>query len=667
MKRHLLGLAVVSALLAGCDNDVDFQSGGDNKPAQATVSLRLMETTDLHANLMNYNYFSGQTDNTVGLVKTASLIRSARDEAANSVLVDNGDLIQGSPLGDYMAKIRGLAAGELHPIYGAMNLLDYDVANVGNHEFNFGLPFLGESINDADFPYISANVFVDDNDDNPDNDQPYFQPYLLKTYQLTDDDGQQRQLTIGYIGFVPPQIMQWDANYLTGKVKAKDMVVMAERYVPEMKENGADIVVAIPHSGLNADPAKGMDENAAYYLSQVDGIDALMLGHSHSYFPGDRYAELPGVDLEKGTVNGVAAVMPGFWGNNLGIIDLKLKETDQGWEIADSQSSLRPIFERDDNGQVVPLVESDGAVLNAVSQAHEDTLGWVNAPFATLSGDIQSFFAQVQDDPSIQVVNDAQIWYAQRLVRGTDLADLPVISAAAPFRTGFGGVDNYTYVPAGDIAYRNVADLYLYPNTVSVMKLTGAQVKEWLERAAGQFNQIDPDSTAVQTLLDPSFPSYNYDVIDGLSYRIDLTQPSRYDGNGELVAPDASRIQALSYQGQPLDEAQSFLVVTNNYRAGGGGNFPGVNSDNLVIAAPDENRQVLADYLMAMSEGNDSGYDPSVDGNWSFAPINAQVDVRFMSSGADVALNLAHSLPAISATGTVDGEGYAEYRLDLSH
>ncbi|CAH9063970.1 Trifunctional nucleotide phosphoesterase protein YfkN [Pseudoalteromonas holothuriae] len=677
MKTKLLPLAILcgsSALFTGCSDSDNKQQFKKVEVPQAKVvsdgtkiEVRLLETTDLHANLLNFNYFADKQDDKVGLVKTAALIRQAREQATNSVLVDNGDLIQGSPLGDYMAKIKNLADGEVHPVYAAMNTLDYDVANIGNHEFNFGLEFLDEAIDDANFPYISANVFKDDGDDDANNDEPLFSPYVIQEKTFKDTDGTEHTINVGFIGFVPPQIMQWDKANLEGKVIAKDIIEMANHYVPKMKEEGADLIVAIPHSGLEVSAKKPLAENASYYLSKVEGIDAIMFGHAHANFPGPRYEGLAehGVDVEKGTVNGVAAVMPGFWGNHLGVIDLTLEYTSGKWQVSDSQSTLQAIYETDANRVTTALVENDAQVESAVTQAHQETRDWVNAPFAKITSPVNSYFALVNDDPSIQIVTDAQTWYTQKIVQGTELDGLPILSAGAPFRAGRGGADDYTSIAKGDIAYRNVADLYIYPNVLKVLKLSGAQVKEWLEMSAGQFMQIDTASTDVQMLINPDFPSYNFDVLDGVTYKVDVTQPARYNAKGEKVS-DGQRIIALTYQGQPVSAQQQFLVATNNYRASGGGNFPAIGADKIVVDSPDENRQVVADYIAHQSsKNNGQGLNPAADMNWSFAPV-ANVQIQFTSANSDDAKAYSEQFSHILPTTEVNEAGFAIYQLDLT-
>ncbi|MFZ6043977.1 metallophosphoesterase, partial [Vibrio natriegens] len=244
------------------------------------------------------------------------------------------DLIQGSPMGDYMAAT-GLKNGEVHPVYKAMNLLGYEVGNLGNHEFNYGLDFLKASLAGASFPYINANVYDLKTGKN------LFTPYLIKSYTFKDTEGGEHDVKVGYIGFVPPQILIWDKKNLEGKVEAKDIKQTAEKFVPQMKAEGADIIVAIPHSGVSADPYKVMAENSVYYLTQVEGIDAIAFGHSHAVFPGEAFAQLPNTDIEKGTINGVAAVMPGRWGDHLGVMDLVLEKDGESWKVTAAQTEAR--------------------------------------------------------------------------------------------------------------------------------------------------------------------------------------------------------------------------------------------------------------------------------------------------------------------------------------
>ncbi|WP_090768093.1 bifunctional 2',3'-cyclic-nucleotide 2'-phosphodiesterase/3'-nucleotidase [Bacillus sp. OK048] len=583
------------------------------------VSMRILGTTDLHTNIYNYDYYKDAGTLEFGLAKTAALIKEAREEAKNTLLFDNGDLIQGNPLGDYKARVDKLEEGELHPVFQAMKQLDYDAATVGNHEFNYGLEFLDEVLDDAPMPYVSANVFKDDHDNDPSNDKHYFKPYTILKKKVVDNRGKTQVIKVGVVGAVAPQITQWDKAHLAGKVTTKDIVKSVEAQIPKMKKEGADLIIALAHTGIGDEKVSEMEENAAYDLTKVDGIDAIISGHSHSTFPGN-YGNLPGVDTKKGTINGVPVVMAGSWGSHLGVIDLKIAKEKGKWLVKDSESELRAIY---DKTTKTSLADPDIEVLEAVKEAHEATIKYIRQPVGTTTADIHSYFALAQDDPSIQIVTNAQKWYVEKKVKGTADENLPILSAGAPFKAGFGG--DYTYIPAGTIAIKNVADLYLYPNTVATIKVTGADVKEWLEMSAGQFNQIDPTSDKEQPLINNSYPTYNYDVIDGVTYEIDVTVPAKYDKNGNLVHAEANRIKNLQYNGQPIDLEQEFLVATNNYRAGG--NFPGVRNQTAVEMYPDENRQAIIDYIQEQQT-----IDPSADENWTFATVTNEVKVVFESS-----------------------------------
>ena len=599
-------------------------------PAQAAeLNLRLLETTDVHMNLLNFDYYQDKVTDDYGLAKTATLIKLARAETPNSLLFDNGDLLQGSPLGDMVARVRPLAAGQVHPAYKVLNALGVDAANIGNHEFNYGLPFLRQAISGAAFPYVNANVYLDGGTENPQRGQHAFTPYVILSRTFTDTAGVRHALKIGVIGFVPPQILLWDKQSLDGQVTVADMLETAQRYVPQMRKEGADVVVAIPHSGFEKGETPRFAENSVARLAEVAGIDAILFGHSHGEFPSAFFANYPKVDVAKGTINGVAAVMPGRWGDHLGVVDLTLDNSSGAWRVAGSRAEIRPIFDR---ATRKPLVAADPLVATLIADEHAATLAYVRGALGSTRTPITSYFAQVADDPSVQLVSQAQLAYAKRALQGTEFEGLPLLSAAAPFKAGGRmGWAYFTDIPAGTLSVRNVADLYIYPNTVKAVRLTGAQVREWLEMSAGQFNQIDAAGPALQHLVNDNFVPYNFDTIDGVSYQIDVTQPARYDPKGKLVAPAAHRIVDLRYQGQPVDAQAPFIVVTNNYRASGGGGFPGLDGTNIVLDSPDENREALVQYLR-----NAGTLDPSADNNWRIQPVPG-ITLRFLSGTGGVA------------------------------
>ena len=623
----------------------------------ATVDLRILETSDLHSNMMDFDYYKDTPTEKFGLVRTASLINAARGETVNSVLVDNGDLIQGSPLGDYIAA-KGLKKGDIHPVYKALNTLDYAVGNLGNHEFNYGLDYLHMALEGAKFPYVNANII------DAKTNKPLFTPYVIKETQVKDKDGKEQTLRIGYIGFVPPQIMTWDKTNLEGKVSVKDITETARQYVPEMRKQGADLVVVIAHSGLSSDPYHSMAENSVYYLSTVPGVDTILFGHAHAVFPGKDFASIPGVNLEKGTLNGIPTVMPGMWGDHLGVVDLVLNNDSGAWKVVSSKAEARPIY---DSVAKKSLVPEDAKLVEVLKHDHDATREFVSKPIGKSSDNMYSYLALVQDDPTVQVVNNAQTAYVEKYIQGDpDLANLPVLSAAAPFKVGGRKNDpaSYVEVEKGQLTFRNAADLYLYPNTLVVVKATGKEVKEWLECSAGQFNQIDVNSSKPQSLINwDGFRTYNFDVIDGVDYQIDVSQPARYDGECQTVNPKAERIKGLTFKGKPIDPNATFLVATNNYRAYGG-KFAGTGDSHIAFASPDENRSVLANWITASKE-----IHPAADNNWRLAPIHSKqpLDIRFETSPTEKAAAFIKNKTQYPMKNVGNDEiGFAIYQLDLS-
>ncbi|MEM7488615.1 MAG: bifunctional 2',3'-cyclic-nucleotide 2'-phosphodiesterase/3'-nucleotidase, partial [Pseudomonadota bacterium] len=550
-----------------------------------------------------------------------------------------------------------LKEGDVHPIVAAMNAVGFDGATIGNHEFNYGLDFLDKALAGAAFPVVLANVVKEEAAQITD-DTTIVPPYVILDREVVDGAGDAHPIRIGLIGFTPPQVMLWDRAHLEGNVTSRDIVATAEAYVPQMKEAGADIVIALSHSGIGPAAPEEMMENASVPLAAVPGIDVILTGHHHREFPGEGYEGIPDVDAVAGTIHGKPAVMPGYWGSHMGLVDLLLERDAGGWRIASSTSELRPIAIRQEDRSWQPQVESVDTVLQATEEAHQATLDYVRRAVGVTDAPLHSYFALVADDPSVQIVSIAQKWYVEQLLQGTENEGLPVLSAAAPFKAGGrGGPEYYTDVPAGDVAIRNVADLYLYPNTVRAVKVTGAQVKDWLERSAGMFNQIAPGAEDA-TLLNPDFPSYNFDVMDGVEYQIDLSQPAKFDSDGALVNPDAERIVNLTHDGAPIDPDAEFVIATNNYRAGGGGSFPGADGSTIIVEAPDTNRDVIVRYIV--EQGTIS---PSADANWTFAPLDGATVIFETGPAAE---SYADEVPGLTLEPLdASAEGFLRYRLTL--
>lgn len=580
------------------------EAAQDAAATRVTATLRLLETTDLHANLLPYDYFAGKRAQPYGLARIATLTRAARAECDNVLLFDNGDALQGTPLADITAQ-EGSGWTGTHPVIKAMNLLGYDAATLGNHEFNFGLDWLLGALAGAEFPFTCANALKSCG-------APLLSEYLLLDRQLRDDAGDLHPIHIGVVGLVPPQITSWDQLHLAGRLESRDMVDTARRVVPALRAAGADLVIVLAHTGIAQGPEHPMMENAALPLASIDGVDALMIGHTHGVFPGQEMGGRPAVDPEAGTLHGTPAVMAGFRGSHLGLIDLRLARVGGQWEVLGHRSEARPVVP----GAGGRPARIDRPVADALAGAHRVTLGLTTRPIGRTGRPLHSYLAMVRCCPTVRLVTQAQREALRLALVGTEDAGLPVLSASAPFKTGGrGGPLHFTDIPAGPVSLRHAADLYPFPNTLCGLRITGADLRDWLERAAICFNRIVPGQDG-QTLCNPAMPGHMFDMIDGLTYRIDLTQPPRHAANGAVVNPRARRILDLCHAGVPLRDTDRFILATNSYRAFGGGPFRPQPRSALAHVGEVPVRDLLARHLA--SGAADEAAPPSV---WQFVPV----------------------------------------------
>ncbi|KWC95920.1 bifunctional metallophosphatase/5'-nucleotidase [Burkholderia ubonensis] len=661
------------AFLAACNGNDVTAPPSSQAPAGTKATLALLETTDLHMNVLSYDYFKLAADNSLGFERVSTLIAQARAQYPNTLLLDNGDTIQGTALADYQALVNPVGCDQTLAIYKVMNAAKFDGGGIGNHEFNYGLPYLSQVTGntfDVDgmpaqqkkcagpaFPQVLANVI------SAKTNAPLFTPYtiLTRTITATTPDGKavSAPVKVGIIGFTPPAIMNWDKRWLDGKVYTTGLKEAAEKYIPEMRAKGADLIVAISHGGLDNSAYSPTMENGSWWLSTVPGIDAMLIGHSHQVFPDANSTvpqfNLPGVDKVKGTVNGVPTVMANYWGKHLGVIKLGLAFDGKTWSVDKSLTTVeaRPIQNADKS-----YVAADPSVAAAIAAEHQATINYVKTPIGSTDYRMTSYFADVGDPGAIQIVNEAQADYVARYVQANlpQYASLPVLSVSAPFKSGFGGGNDFTDVAPGALAINNAADLYLYPNTVYAVKVSGADVKTWLETAAKRFNRIDPTQATVQKLVS-SFPGYNFDMFTSadLSYEIDVTQPV------------GSRIRNLTYKGAPIDPNGQFIVATNNYRASGGGNFPGLDGSKTIFASPDANRDVLIAFIK--KRGAITRAADGAQRSWRFTKLASSVaHVQFASAPNRLADAAAAGLTGITQVAADDGSGknLATYEIDLT-
>ena len=627
-------------------------------------SLRLIATSDLHMHVRPYDYFEDQADEAGGLAALAPLIADMRQAHPCSLLVDNGDFLQGAPLGDVAAQ--AFAEGERadNPVIAAMNAIGYDAAALGNHEFNYGLDYLEHALSHAQFPILCANLKRIDG-------APLVPASTIITRMLAGaDPDTSMPLRIGLMGLVPPQVLQWDRSHLHGRISARDIKAAAHETAAMLRAEGADLVIALCHSGIVGGSYREGQENAAGHIGTVPGINAIIAGHQHLRFPGSsEFEALPGIDNIAGTINGLPAIMPGAFGTALGIMDLDLAHHHGSWRVTGHRATILRLRDMPRPTRAAPAdCPARAAILTATQADHERTLATMRARVGRTRGAIDSHFALLGDNSAMEVVAEAQREAARALIdalpeRERPDRDLPLLSAAAPFKAGGrGGAEYFTRIPPGPLSLRDLANLYLYPNTVSVVQVNGAQLREWLERSSGIFRQIDPDGPPDQELVRHGFPSYHFDVIFGLEYEIDLSAPARHDRDGLLVAPDAWRITQILHEGKPVRPEQEFLVATNNYRAGGGGTFFGGGPAPVIAESTRMVREVVAEYVR-----NRESVAPESIRNWRFAPMSradgSALDVVF-ETGAD-----ARGREPADLQLTLIGEaenGFLAYRLRLS-
>lgn len=587
-----------------------------------TAWLRIMATSDLHMHILPFDYVSGTPSLTTGLARTAALIATARAQAPNALLFDNGDFLHGSPLGDQILRMFAREMHEpraRHPLVAAMARLGYDAVTLGNHDFDHGIEHLGQVLATAPFPVVSSNLSI-----TPAGaaaglgPAPVAVPFALLDRDLVDDAGETHHLKIGLIGFLPPGSL----NTLQGsrfRAKVRDITGTAKMMVPLLRGLGADLVIALAHSGIGcAEDAPGL-ENAVVPLAAVPGIDAIVSGHAHQVFPGTGADWPEAVDADRGRVHGVPVVAPGFWGSHLGIIDLTLARdpATARWKVRDAACEARAIARRDPaSGEVLAEVEPDPGILKMLERLHRSTVQKARETVGQSRRRLHSYFAAVAPSPALDVIHRAMLWYTARLLDGTALAGLPCVASTAPFKAGgLAGPGFYVDIEPGPISLTALADLYLYPNDLVAVRLTAAGLLDWMERAASVFNRLEP-GRADQQLVAADTPIYGFESLAGIDYEIDLGQPPRYGADGRMRDPETHRIRNARLGGQPLAEGAEVLLVTNSFRATGGGGYPVPDPEQVVLDSPAGLRDVIIDYLAATGP-----YDSDPLARWRFTPL----------------------------------------------
>ncbi|HMO70463.1 MAG TPA: 5'-nucleotidase C-terminal domain-containing protein [Paracoccaceae bacterium] len=549
------------------------------------IHLRLMATSDLHGVIRPFDYVTDRPAPGLGLACAATLIDRLRRAAPNALLFDNGDFLQGTPLSDEAAENPGRRRGP-HPVIAAMNRMGYAAATLGNHDFNFGLPALRLALAKADFPLVSANALL------AEGGRPLLDPWRILDLRLRDAAGATHPLRLGVIGFLPPQTALWDNHILAGQVETPDILATARTQVPALRAAGADLVVALAHSGIGRAEAAAGAENAATALAALPGIDAVFAGHSHLTFPGPDVPPGPGIDPVAGLLSGRPAAMPGAMGSHVAVIDLHLARPDDAWTVAGSRAAV----------VVVPRRSRPSRPITVVTRgAHARTRARMAAVVGRTDRPLTTHFALVAPSGALDLVATALAASVRDRLAGRPEAALPVVAAVAPFHAGgYPGPANYTTIPAGPILRRHVEDLYPFPNHLRALRLTGADIADWLERSAALFLRTAPGPGDLP-LIDPAFPSYNFDVFPALTYRMGPGRPAREDAGGGCTARAGGGVSDVRLEGRPLARDAQVVVATNSYRMATRRALAGCE---VPLGAPVTCRDALATHLSAVRQSD---------------------------------------------------------------
>ncbi|MFD6497940.1 bifunctional metallophosphatase/5'-nucleotidase [Streptomyces sp. NPDC060188] len=536
-----------------------------------TWSFSILGTTDLHSHVFDWDYYTDAAyqdskGNSVGVARVATLVKQQRAAKGEDrvLLVDAGDIIQGTSLAYYYARVdpivgTGGKRGPKHPMAVAMNAMRYDAAALGNHEFNYGIETLRRFEEQCHFPLLGANAL------DAKTLRPAFQPYTVKRVRVPGAP----DIKVGILGLTNPGIALWDKDNVAGKMAFTGLVEQAKKYVPRMRALGCDVVFLTDHSGLDGSSSYGDElpyvENASNLVAQqVPGIDAILVGHTHTEVSSYTVTNT-------GTGKDVVLSEPYCYGMRLTVFDFELELVHGQWKVTSTKAQTL-------NSNTV---EEDAEITGLLTADHELVVKYVNTPVGTCTADLSAAEACWKDVPVMDFIHQVQM---ATVATGLSTADaaLPLISVAAPF-------SRTADIPQGDVTIRDVAGLYIYDNTLYGKKLTGAQLKDYLEYAAKYYHQV-PAGTKVDTATltnANSFWDYMYDTAAGVSYDIDIAQP------------EGSRIKNLSYAGAPVADGQVFVVAVNNYRANGGSGYPHIAAADIAYSSTNEIRQLMIDYVTA--------------------------------------------------------------------
>ncbi|ASM73568.1 MULTISPECIES: 5'-nucleotidase C-terminal domain-containing protein [Roseobacteraceae] len=547
-----------------------------------TAELCILATSDIHMQLTAHDHTLDITRPTGGLSRVVTLIEQARAARPDALVLtlDNGDLLQGAAMADVMTTPAHLAQ---HPITACLALAGYDAIGLGNHDVDHGLHVTHRLLKGANCPVLSANF--------ESAALPFLRPYTLLRRKVRGDDGALHPVCIGVISALPEQTGVWNYLQLNQSARIVDPMARLAALIPQMKSEGADLIVVLAHAGIVPDTAADRDENFALSAARLPDVTAIICGHTHLSLPGPDHRDVDGVDANSGQLDQVPAVMPGFAARALGVIDIKLERTTNGWQVCDSHCTLHATSED---------TPEHPAILQATAAASRLTQAHMGEPVGHTDMHLHSFFAYVRADHATHLLAHGMKRAVRIAVRDTAYQSLPILAATCTTaKGGTAGPQNFLNVPPGVIQRRHVAMILPYSDMVWAVCATGAEILEWLERCAIAFEHLRPDIPD-QTLTRRDVPGFLFDVISGLTVTFDPTQPPRYCAAGRMINPRARRVASAHWNGSPIDHDQQFLVAANSFRLAGGGGFPGLSPDKIALRT---DVSVTAAALHALAEG----------------------------------------------------------------
>ena len=502
------------------------------------IKLTLLYTSDIHGNAMPILYGTNEAAD-IGLAKYATVVAQARQQKEHLLVLDNGDLIQGTPLMTHYVKEY---TDQINPMVGIMNQIGIDAGVIGNHEFNFGAKVLADAIASSNYPWISANIL-----DGATGKPKFGPPYMIK--ELSNG------VKVAIVGVTTHYIPNWESpNHIQG-IQFADAFTTLQEWVPYIRETEQpDILIASYHGGFECDLETGepteslTGENQGYQMcEEIPGIDVLLTGHQHRKLTG--------------IINDVLVIQPSNNGQMYGEIQIDLENQNDGWTIINKQAALHTLEN----------VASDTGIIRYMEKLEASTQKWLDQPIGYVDGDMSiddPLQARITKHPFIQFIQQVQI--------DASGADISVTALLNNNTTGF----------SKTVTMREVVSNYMYPNTLVVLKLTGADIKAALEKSAKYFT-LDEDGkiTVNPTYLTPKPQHYNYDMWEGINYKINVANPP------------GSRIEYVSYHGKPLEKDGTYHVVLNNYRASGGGNYDMFKGKPVIKDIQQDTVELIAAYF----------------------------------------------------------------------